>query len=140
MTGGQTLIKHYKGKLGAMAPKESRTNRGEHAAGRETPTFEQQEEEEFGRAYRHRNAVDILMLGWDTRRTALPELAAFAYPTTKTTASSVQVILRAILSDRCTCNRSVHTAVKADHAAGDPGKAGACVYTLRLTQAVPQQL
>ena len=96
MTGGQTLIKHYKGKLGAMAPKESRTNRGEHAAGRETPTFEQQEEEEFGRAYRHRNAVDILMLGLDTRRTALPELAAFAYPTTKTTASSVQVILRAI--------------------------------------------
>ena len=108
--------------------------------GDKPPTFEQQEEKMSGRAYRHRNAVGILVLGSNTRRTALPELAAFAYPTTKTTASSVQVILRAILSDRCTCNQIVHTAVKVDHATGGLDKAGACVSTVRLTQAVPQQL
>ena len=140
MTGGQTLIRHYKGILGAMAPKESRTNRGEHAPGRQTPDFRATGRKESGRAYRHTKAVGILILGSNTRRTALPELAAFAYPTTKTTASSVQVILKAILSDRCTCNQIVHTAVKADHATGNPGKAGACVSTVRLTQAVPQQL
>ena len=60
--------------------------------GDKPPTSGQQEGERLTRAYRHRNAVGILILGSNKKRTALPELAAFAYPTTKTTASSVQVL------------------------------------------------